>query len=223
MTIQMRHSCCASSRSILRSRRRSSSAATGTAFRWSTSRVRRCSRLVQPPLRLQAESMYYTRSRRPADYPIVFTQGDLAARNILVREGRIIALLDWEYAGWYPVYWEYVFALRGLDNLDGRPLADIFPFCFRNATTSNISLCGSSLAFIGTINQFKGRSYEGGITRDIREGSDSVLTQHYSCSLAMMRFQNIHSERWVLQWLAQLSVQVKVDPVTRWTLLCRRT
>jgi hypothetical protein len=38
----------------------------------------------------------------------VFTHGDIAPRNIMVdKSGRILALLDWENAGWYPDYWEY--------------------------------------------------------------------------------------------------------------------
>ncbi|KAL2128921.1 hypothetical protein VTI74DRAFT_8468 [Chaetomium olivicolor] len=38
----------------------------------------------------------------------VFTHGDIAPRNILVdKDSRILALLDWENAGWYPDYWEY--------------------------------------------------------------------------------------------------------------------
>ncbi|CZT14630.1 uncharacterized protein RCC_00602 [Ramularia collo-cygni] len=39
---------------------------------------------------------------------IVFTHADLSPRNIIVRDGRICALLDWEYSGWYPEYWEYI-------------------------------------------------------------------------------------------------------------------
>jgi tRNA A-37 threonylcarbamoyl transferase component Bud32 len=39
---------------------------------------------------------------------IVFTHGDLAPRNVIVKEGRVQALLDWEYADWYPEYWECV-------------------------------------------------------------------------------------------------------------------
>jgi aminoglycoside phosphotransferase (APT) family kinase protein len=42
---------------------------------------------------------------------IVFTHGDLAPRNILVEEGRISGIVDWEQAGWYPEYWEYVKAM----------------------------------------------------------------------------------------------------------------
>jgi tRNA A-37 threonylcarbamoyl transferase component Bud32 len=36
-----------------------------------------------------------------------FTHGDIAPRNILVKNGRIVAIIDWESAGWYPEYWEY--------------------------------------------------------------------------------------------------------------------
>ncbi|CAF9935994.1 hypothetical protein IMSHALPRED_010423 [Imshaugia aleurites] len=37
-----------------------------------------------------------------------FTHGDMGPHNILVENGRISAVLDWELAGWYPEYWEYV-------------------------------------------------------------------------------------------------------------------
>ncbi|RMZ84930.1 hypothetical protein DV738_g216, partial [Chaetothyriales sp. CBS 135597] len=37
-----------------------------------------------------------------------FTHGDLGMHNFLVQDGRITGLVDWEYAGWYPEYWEYV-------------------------------------------------------------------------------------------------------------------
>lgn len=40
-------------------------------------------------------------------YSTRFTHGDLAVQNILVRGGTIVAILDWECAGWYPEYWEY--------------------------------------------------------------------------------------------------------------------
>ena len=47
---------------------------------------------------------------------IVFTHADLQARNILVRRGghgtadhgKIkLTIIDWEYSGWYPEYWEF--------------------------------------------------------------------------------------------------------------------
>ncbi|KAL1893922.1 hypothetical protein Sste5346_006063 [Sporothrix stenoceras] len=45
--------------------------------------------------------------KQPA-HRIILTHGDLAPRNIMVRGGKIVALIDWEDAGWYPEYWEYV-------------------------------------------------------------------------------------------------------------------
>ncbi|KAI0876158.1 kinase-like domain-containing protein [Hypoxylon argillaceum] len=38
----------------------------------------------------------------------VFTHADLAPRNIMVDESfTITGLIDWEFSGWYPDYWEY--------------------------------------------------------------------------------------------------------------------
>jgi hypothetical protein len=39
---------------------------------------------------------------------IVLTHGDLVPRNILVRNGNVVGIVDWEMAGFYPEYWEYV-------------------------------------------------------------------------------------------------------------------
>nr|POE92412.1 hypothetical protein CFP56_69659 [Quercus suber] len=41
------------------------------------------------------------------EYKSRFTHGDLTAFNILVRDGKVAAIIDWECAGWYPEYWEY--------------------------------------------------------------------------------------------------------------------
>ncbi|KAL1866866.1 hypothetical protein Daus18300_006569 [Diaporthe australafricana] len=40
----------------------------------------------------------------------VFTHGDLSSLNILVRGDRVVGIVDWETAGWYPPYWEYTSA-----------------------------------------------------------------------------------------------------------------
>lgn len=42
--------------------------------------------------------------------PLVFTHGDLSSLNILIRGDKIVGLIDWETAGWYPPYWEYTSA-----------------------------------------------------------------------------------------------------------------
>jgi len=39
--------------------------------------------------------------------PFVFTHHDLAPRNILLSPSDELWLLDWEYAGFYPIYFEY--------------------------------------------------------------------------------------------------------------------
>lgn len=40
----------------------------------------------------------------------VFTHGDLSSLNILCKDDSIVAIIDWETAGWLPPYWEYVCA-----------------------------------------------------------------------------------------------------------------
>ncbi|KAI9829930.1 MAG: hypothetical protein M1819_005902 [Sarea resinae] len=52
------------------------------------------------------------RHRLRADHAIVFTHGDFTPRNIMVKDGLVAAVIDWEYAGFYPEYWEYVKSLR---------------------------------------------------------------------------------------------------------------
>ncbi|KAI1162987.1 kinase-like domain-containing protein [Nemania serpens] len=88
--------------------------------------------LVKPPKRLRSQSMYWHQitTQLSAECPIVFTHGDIAARNIIVRDGNIVALLDCEFAGWYPEYWDYVFTLRGLDNIDWETLGSHVPSLF---------------------------------------------------------------------------------------------
>ncbi|THH14272.1 hypothetical protein EW146_g6046 [Bondarzewia mesenterica] len=51
------------------------------------------------------------RARMRDDHRVMFTHGDLAPRNIIVREDEILAVIDWEHAGWYPEHWELVKAL----------------------------------------------------------------------------------------------------------------
>ena len=39
---------------------------------------------------------------------VTFTHSDFARRNIMVKDGRVTAIVDWETAGWYPAHWEYL-------------------------------------------------------------------------------------------------------------------
>ncbi|CAD0038806.1 unnamed protein product [Aureobasidium pullulans] len=43
----------------------------------------------------------------------VFTHADLNPSNILVRGEEVVGIIDWEFAGWYPHYWEYTSAWFG--------------------------------------------------------------------------------------------------------------
>ncbi|KAK7681484.1 hypothetical protein QCA50_015576 [Cerrena zonata] len=68
------------------------------------------------------------RARMREDHRIVFTHGDLAPRNIIVKDGKVMALIDWEQSGWYPEHWELVKAMwcpMGKDDLswDNRIIA----------------------------------------------------------------------------------------------------
>ncbi|ODA79942.1 hypothetical protein RJ55_05539 [Drechmeria coniospora] len=54
---------------------------------------------IPPPLREA-----FSRGMR-TNHRICLSHGDLALRNILLQEGRIVGLVDWEDGGWYPEYW----------------------------------------------------------------------------------------------------------------------
>lgn len=45
--------------------------------------------------------------------PPCFTHGDLNLSNIFVRDGNVVGIIDWEFSGWYPHYWEYTSAWFG--------------------------------------------------------------------------------------------------------------
>ncbi|KAG6901276.1 hypothetical protein C0995_014328 [Termitomyces sp. Mi166 len=48
------------------------------------------------------------------EHSIVFTHGDLMRHNILVKDGHITGIIDWECAGWLPEYWDYTtMTIRG--------------------------------------------------------------------------------------------------------------
>lgn len=55
----------------------------------------------QIPSRLRAA--FHSQLR--VDHRIVFTHGDLTPRNILIQDGKISGIVDWEETGWYPEYW----------------------------------------------------------------------------------------------------------------------
>lgn len=50
------------------------------------------------------------------EHRIVLTHGDLNPHNILIEDAKIVGLLDWEAAGFYPEYWEFVQFFRNIDS-----------------------------------------------------------------------------------------------------------
>jgi aminoglycoside phosphotransferase len=45
-----------------------------------------------------------------AENEIVLTHGDLSSLNKLICGDDVVGIIDWETAGWFPVYWEYTTA-----------------------------------------------------------------------------------------------------------------
>jgi hypothetical protein len=41
------------------------------------------------------------------EYKVVFTHTYLNMKNILVKDGRVSEIVDWENARWFPEYWKY--------------------------------------------------------------------------------------------------------------------
>ena len=46
-------------------------------------------------------------------HKVVLTHGDFVPQNILVKNGSVVGIIDWEFAGWYPEYWELIMVFRG--------------------------------------------------------------------------------------------------------------
>lgn len=58
------------------------------------------------------------RERMPPASPFTFTHGDLTNSNIMVKEGNLVGILDWEASGYFPVWWEFTCAGIGLGQED---------------------------------------------------------------------------------------------------------
>ncbi|KAF8222918.1 hypothetical protein L208DRAFT_1319835, partial [Tricholoma matsutake] len=40
--------------------------------------------------------------------PLLFTHANLVDQNILIKDGRISGIVDWEWVGFYPEHWEFI-------------------------------------------------------------------------------------------------------------------
>jgi len=54
------------------------------------------------------------RDQMPTSTPYTFSHGDLAAVNIMVEDGNLTGIIDWEASGYFPVWWEFACAGIGL-------------------------------------------------------------------------------------------------------------
>jgi Ser/Thr protein kinase RdoA (MazF antagonist) len=75
----------------------------------------------------------YTRSF-DTSRPKIFSHGDFVPDNILVEEGRVTGIIDWESAGWYPYFWnDYIARLRlHMPEFEGNEWEDMLPTIMTN-------------------------------------------------------------------------------------------
>lgn len=59
--------------------------------------------LKQVPEQLRSK----LRQRMPTAAPYTFTHGDLTNVNIMIENGDVVGILDWESSGFFPVWWEF--------------------------------------------------------------------------------------------------------------------
>lgn len=58
------------------------------------------------------------KKRLPPCEPYVLTHCDLNLGNIMVQDGKVVSILDWEYAAFFPIWYEYVSASFGFTDMD---------------------------------------------------------------------------------------------------------
>lgn len=54
----------------------------------------------------------------PKCEPYVLTHCDLNLGNIMVQDGKVVSILDWEYAAFFPIWYEFVSASFGFTEMD---------------------------------------------------------------------------------------------------------
>ncbi|PYI13779.1 kinase-like protein [Aspergillus violaceofuscus CBS 115571] len=65
------------------------------------------------------------RRSMPPTQPFTYTHNDLTHVNIMVQNGKLSGIIDWEAAGYYPVWWEYtrtIVTSEGLEDMKWKSL-----------------------------------------------------------------------------------------------------
>ncbi|KAI0874965.1 kinase-like domain-containing protein [Hypoxylon argillaceum] len=58
--------------------------------------------------KVQRKVIFKLMRKMPSALPFTFSHSDLHEGNIIIKDGQLSGLIDWELAGFYPVWWEYV-------------------------------------------------------------------------------------------------------------------
>ncbi|KAL3440484.1 kinase-like domain-containing protein [Aspergillus insuetus] len=69
---------------------------------------------------LPQQALENLKKRLPQCEPYVLTHCDLNLGNIMVKDGALTGILDWEFAAYYPIWYEYVSASWGWTEEDAR-------------------------------------------------------------------------------------------------------
>lgn len=61
------------------------------------------------------------------NYRLVFTHQDLAPRNFILDKTKQLWIIDWEFAGWYPAYFEYACVASLLHPIPNDWISEVLP------------------------------------------------------------------------------------------------
>ncbi|KAK7462346.1 hypothetical protein VKT23_007947 [Stygiomarasmius scandens] len=50
--------------------------------------------------------------KMPESYKVVLAHGDLDTQNIMLQDGHIVGIIDWDTFGWYPDFWDVMMAVK---------------------------------------------------------------------------------------------------------------
>lgn len=80
------------------------------------------------------------------EHDIVFTHGDLHLHNVIVKDGHVSGIIDWECAGWMPDYWEFAVILRAFKKTSEwyRLITSLPSFKYKMEMAADLVLVGTT-------------------------------------------------------------------------------